>query len=160
MTTIFLDKNLDLSTLPTSADLAALVKSAAKYDSFQSSIALKLSWGQLVSNVNIYIDRPNLHPDVEWVGRFVEGDVVVINHREHNRQYHAGGIVGTIFHEWKASFQETYAASDPCEATAEIFRVLWGYHCPENDAWKNNTLLLKEWKGFLKKDPVFKHFLP
>lgn len=192
MTVVRLQKTLDLSLVPTARDLASLVKSDLQYDPFASSIELKLKWGSLILNLNLSLDRPSLHPGANWVGRTVEEDIVVINHRGANKELHGGGIMGTIFHEfahvltnigstrgvgnwspdgqkksqtclfnkWKVSFGDTYASTDPSEATAEVFRALWGYYDPADDHWAYNYSLINEWKIFLKKDAMFKHFLP
>jgi hypothetical protein len=42
----------------------------------------------------------------------------------------------------------------------KFFRALWGYYDPADDHWAYNYSLINEWKIFLKKDAMFKHFLP
>jgi len=65
-----------------------------------------------------------------------------------------------LFKKWKSVYKEAYAGSAPYEATAEAFRVLAGWPSAQPEEWESNTLLLEEWRAFLKGNEVFKHYMP
>ena len=66
-------------------------------------------------------------------------------------------IQDTLYNKHKEAMAGFYVGSEPAEASAEVFRVLAGYHSEES--WETNNKMLKDYFEFFSKNQMIKYFM-
>jgi hypothetical protein len=152
----------------------------------------RVVWGEVTPPVPLEVEVGGVggclpHVAGVWDGKRIR---VATWGKKGNKQFHRGGLEGTIVHEF-AHVLQWYGAGNSIgdwyytnhhDEQSHLFKkwesVLSPFYAGSHEAestaevfrvlkgyrsdeeWENNSQLLKEWEGFLRGNEVFKHFFP
>jgi len=180
---------LDLSTYPNIVLLSQRVKEFKKDN--EETFHFTLNWaGLFQEGIPISIETWKLRPDADWAGIHQDGEITIRTFgKRGNSQFHRGGIVGTIYHEF-FHYLQWYGCMAECgdwfwdthhteqkklyDCWSESFEGFYAGSFPweaaaevyrvisgytSAEAWEKNQSLKKDYLRFFQGNEMIKHFV-